>query len=209
MDIFDEELIVQPEPQEPENGQQTPDVYKKWFRTKDRSGFLSMRPWTEKNKLSVDIGEVSPKEGRVQSHTLVWTDLLGLATYLRAIAANTAAVIYPASPRTGVPTPEGYVSYGGGNVDGKPVSRILKVHHWQQGRGDDAQYDPTSFVWKAGHFEARTAGQGAFIPDMTKPISQNLIRVSRAEMAEMAYRIDLLLNGAVANNPHYFGDIKK
>lgn len=210
MDVFDEEYVFaeqNPAPEQDTNNH-SPEMYKKWFRTRDRSGFLSIRPWTEKNKCAIDIGELNGT-GKMQSHTLVWTEMIALATYLRAVAQGSASTIYPANARAGVATNEGFTTYGGGRVDGKPVSRILKVHYWQNGTGENATFDPTSFAWKCGHFEARESASGAYIPDMTKGVSQNLIKVSRAEMAEMAYRLDLELQAGIIRNPNFFADFKR
>lgn len=160
------------------------DIYKKWFKTKSRSGFLSLRQWLEAGKVSIDIGEVNGKE---LQNTLVWANAIQLAIYLRSIAQNTALVLYPQTNST--PSPESFVHFGGSNTDKGPVSRILKIHYWKQGDS----YDGTAFSFKCGHFKARTSSSGAFIPDMSAPLSTNMIKMSRTEMADMSYRIDLAI----------------
>lgn len=176
------------------------DLYKKWFRTGSKSGFLSVRPWFDAGKVSVDIGETGG-DG-LKGNTLVWTNAIELATFLRAVVNGTAPSLYPR--RTGAPTPESYLYYGGGSQDGKPISRILKINHWQTGSGDEAKFDASSFVWKCGHFQARKSQQGAFIPDMSKPLSMNLIKVTRKEMAEISYRLDLALTAFVLTEKEAF-----
>jgi hypothetical protein len=99
------------------------------------------------------------------------------------------------NPKAGVPTNEGFSHYGGANIEGQPVSRILKVHHWQQ---EKDKYDPSAFVWKCGHFKARKSSTGAFIPDMRAPISIHSIKVSRQEMNELALALSLALTNHAA-----------
>lgn len=164
------------------------DVYKKWFRTKDRSGFLAIRGWLDAGKISVDVGELG-NDG-LKGNTQVWANAIDLAVYLRAVYHDKATALYPSQRNT---SPEAFVYYGGGQIDGKPVSRILKIEHWSTGSGDKKSYDASAFAWKCGHFAARKTESGAFIPDMSKSLSQNSIKVSRVEMAEISYRIDLAL----------------
>lgn len=175
------------------------DLYKKWFRSSSQGGFLSIRPWWDAGKVSVDIGEIDGNGG-LKSHTNVWCGVVNLGLYLRAVYNGTAEELYPMNERAGAPTPEGFVYYGGAVHDGQPRSRILKVHHWVTGEG---QYDPRSFVWKTGIFEGRQSKTGAFIPDMSKPISTNMIKVSRLEMAEIDYRVDLAIRAYAAQNPDW------
>lgn len=176
-----------------QNEQFSPELYKKWYNAKGRKGFLSLDTWLDAGKASVDIGEIVDGAGGPRN-TKVWTNVVALATYLAAVRDGRAGVLYPAKGKDR-PTPETYVYYGGAMTDAGPVSRILKIHHWQDPQGN---YDETSFVFKTGHFAARMSSSGAFLPDMSKPVSSNLIRMSRVEMAEMSYRLDLALNAFAA-----------
>jgi hypothetical protein len=171
------------------------DIYKKWFRTKDRSGFLSLRGWLEAGKVSVDIGETSGQG--LQNNTMVWTNAVELVVYLKAIYDGNGASLFPA-PRGSEGSPETFTYYGGATVDGKPISRILKIEHWSTIKDGKKLYDSSGFAWKCGHFGARKADSGAFIPDMTQSLSQNKIKVSRREMAEIFYRLDMVIQGFVA-----------
>lgn len=175
------------------------DVYKKWFRSKDKSGFLAIRTWLEAGKVSIDIGETGGQG--LKGNTQVWTNAVELVTYLRAVYDGKGPALYPRQKNS---PEESFVYYGGGQLDGKPVSRILKVEHWSTGSGDSKSYDASSFAWKCGHFAARKAESGAFIPDMSKSLSQNMIKVSRREMAEMYYRLDLAINTFAAQNADVF-----
>lgn len=183
-------------PQKNENKQRQDfedDIYKKWFRSKDRSGFLTLRHWFEAGKVSIDVGELSG-EG-LKGNTQVWTNAIALGTYLRSVTNGTAALLYPAQRGTSA---EAFVYYGGGKIDGRPVSRILKVEHWSTGSGENRRYDESAFAWKCGHFVARQTDSGAYIPDMSQSLSQNSIRVTRTEMAEMSYRLDIALHSFAA-----------
>lgn len=175
----------------PGTEERTPAIFKKWFKTKTRSGFISLTPWFDALKVSVDIGEVA--NGKVTSNTLVWTDLIGLTAYLKSVANGTSLSAYGET--------EEYSTYGGARIEGKPVSRIFKVHQWEDNKG---------FAWKTGHFAARQSDSGAFIPDMTKKISSNLIKVTRPEMHEMALRLELGLQAFTASKPNnWFADRRK
>jgi len=175
------------------------DLYKKWFRSKTQSGFLSIRPWFTGMKFKIDIGKTSP-DGKLLGHTNLYVDAVDFAAYLKSIVLGTASNIYPANERLGLPTPEAFASYGGAKIDGKPISRIFKAHHWSSGES----FDSTSFVWKAGHFAARVSDTGAFIPDMKSPISVDSIKVTRQDIASISYIVDLALYSYVANNQTWY-----
>lgn len=155
------------------------DLYKKWFKAGGTGGFLSIRPWWDAGKLSVDIGEVNPNGG-LKSHTNVWCSMVNLSIYLKAVYDGTANRLFK---------DESFIYYGGANTEGGPVARILKVTHWKQG-------DPDSgFAWKTGIFDGKQTSTGAYIAkDMEKPRSMNMIKISRLEMAEMHYRLDLAMD---------------
>lgn len=194
MSSLDEEA-----PQNKTNQEYENDLYKKWFRSKNQSGFLAIRPWYQALKLKIDIGKTS-SDGKLLSSTNVFVDAIDLAAYLRSIVVGTAENNYPPNPKMGVPTSEGFVSYGGAVVDNKPISRIFKAHHWQS----NDEYDPTSFVWKCGHFAARKSDSGAFIPDMKQMISADLIKVTRQDVCSISYLVDLALNSYTANNTDWY-----
>lgn len=175
------------------------DLYKKWFRSKTQSGFLSIRPWHQALKMRIDIGKTSP-EGKLISSTAVFVDAIDFAAYLRSVTNTSAEVNYPINEKMGAPTPESFVSYGGTMIDGKPVSRIFKSHYWQSNQ----EYDKTSFVWKCGHFTARKSDSGAFIPDMKSPISVDSIKVTRQDISSISYLVDLSMISYVTNNQDWY-----
>jgi hypothetical protein len=175
------------------------DLYKKWFRSKSQSGFLAIRPWYEALKFKIDIGKTSP-DGKLLSSTNVFVDAIDFGAYLKSIVSGTAQNNYPSNAKMGVPTPEGFVSYGGAVVDNKPVSRIFKAHHWQS----NDEYDPNSFVWKCGHFAARKSDSGAFIPDMKQLISADMIKVTRQDVCSISYIVDMAISSYVANNTDWY-----
>ena len=182
-----------------ENKDYENDLYKKWFRSKTQSGFLSIRPWFTGMKLKIDIGKTSP-DGKLISHTNVYVDAVDFAAYLKSIVQGNAALIYPANERLGLPTPEAFASYGGAKIDNKPISRIFKAHHWMS----NDTVDQNSFVWKSGHFNARVSDTGAFIPDMKSPLSVDSIKVTRQDISSISYIVDLALSSYVANNPSWY-----
>lgn len=175
------------------------DLYKKWFRSKTQSGFLSIRPWHQALKFRIDIGKTSP-EGKLISSTAVFVDAIDFAAYLKSVTNATAIDNYPANERMGAPTPESFVSYGGTMIDSKPVSRIFKSHYWQSNQ----EYDKQAFVWKCGHFAARKSDSGAFIPDMKTSISVDSIKVTRQDISSISYLIDLSMISHVTNNQDWY-----
>lgn len=182
-----------------ENKDYENDLYKKWFRSKTQSGFLSIRPWFTGMKLKIDIGKTS-SDGKLISHTHLYVDAIDFATYLKSVTNGSALHLFPANDRLGLPTPEAFASYGGTKTDSGPISRIFKAHHWANGD----TFDTNSFVWKAGHFKAKVSDTGAFIPDMKSPISVDSIKVTRQEIASISYLVDLALYSHVANNQTWY-----
>lgn len=176
------------------------DLYKKWFRSKTQSGFLSIRPWYQGLKFKLDIGKTSP-EGKLLSSTMVFLDAIDFSAYLNSVVSGTASVNFPANDKTGIPTPEGFVSYGGGIIESKPISRIFKAHYWQN---SDNTYDTNAFVWKSGHFAARKTDSGAFIPDMKSVLSVDSIKVTRTEIASISHMLNLSLISHVTNKSDWY-----
>ena len=176
------------------------DLYKKWFRSKTQSGFLSIRPWYQGLKFKLDIGKTSP-EGKLLSSTMVFLDAIDFSAYLNSVVAGTAVTNFPANDKTGIPTPEGFVSYGGGIIESKPISRIFKAHYWQN---SDNTYDTNAFVWKSGHFAARKTDSGAFIPDMKSVLSVDSIKVTRTEIASISHMLNLSLISHVTNKSDWY-----
>lgn len=189
----------QPSAQKNETKDYQPDLYKKWFRSKTQAGFLAIRPWNQALKFRIDIGKASP-EGKLLSSTAVFVDAIDFAAYLRSVANLNATKNYPLNDKLGVPTNEGFVSYGGAVIDNKPVSRIFKSHYWQS----NEQYDENAFVWKCGHFAARKSDSGAFIPDMKTILSVDQIKVTRQDICSISYLIDLSLTSYVTNNQEWY-----
>lgn len=169
-------------------------LWKKWSVAGGVKRFLTISPWMEAGMVSVDIGEA--KEG-LSGHSLVWASMLELTTYLEAVRDGRGEYLYPADQRNSVPTAEGYTHFGGGKVNDRPISRILKVHHWATKEG----YDSSAFVWKCGHFPARVSNTGAFIPDMGSPLSIHSIKASRREMAEMATAMHMAMVNMASTTP--------
>jgi hypothetical protein len=180
-----------------------PDLYKKWFKSPSASGFLSVKPLLGIGKFRIDIGATG-SDATLKSHTETFVDPILFAVYLRSISSGSGRSIYIANPKMGVPTDEGVAFYGGGTgSDGKPISRIFKSHYWRKG---DSEYDPSAFVFKCGHFRANKSSSGAFLPDMSTPLSTDSIKVTRVELAEISYRVDLCLNTYAHLNPEWYAD---
>jgi hypothetical protein len=174
-------------------------LYKKWFKSKSQSGFVSIKPWFQGMKFSVDIGKTNA-DGKLESSTNCFLDAVDFAAYLKAIVNGNAFLLFPANERLGTATPESFVSYGGGNINGQPISRIFKSQYWQS----NDTTDPSSFMWKIGHFKARKSDSGAFIPDMKSPLSVDSIKVTRQDIVSISYLLDLSLISHAVNNTDWY-----
>ena len=184
--VADEEEEVNNE--RPADDKREPDeIFKKWFRTKNQTGFIGVRAAFDIGKVAIDIGDSTTKPIK---NTLVYTNVLPLATYLQAVASGTGDLLYPEKTWKNKTTPaETYMYYGGGTVDGKPVSRILGIRYWNWRN----EPDRNAFEWKNGMFAARRGATGSYEPIMDQKLSENMIRVTRAEMAEMSMRLQVAL----------------
>ncbi len=178
-----------------------PDLYKKWFKSPSASGFISIKPLLKIGKFRIDIGATG-SDASLKSHTETFVDSILFATYCKAVVGGYAKNLYKTNAKLGVPTDEGIVFYGGGTgPDGKPISRIFKSHYWRRGESD---YDDSAFMFKCGHFKANKSPSGAYLPDMTSPLSTDTIKITKVEMAEISYRIDLCLASHANSNPEWF-----
>lgn len=175
------------------------NLYKKWFRSKTQSGFVSIRPWFQGMKLSIDIGKTNP-DGKLESSTNCFVDAVDFAAYLKSIVNGSAVINFPPNDRMGTNTPESFVSYGGGVVNGQTVSRIFKSQYWPSGES----FDSSAFMWKVGHFKARKSDSGAFIPDMKAPLSVDSIKVTRQDIVSISYLVDLALVSHAVNNTDWY-----
>lgn len=176
------------------------NLYKKWFRSKTQSGFISIRPWFQGMKFSIDIGKTNPT-GKLESSTNCFVDAIDFAAYLKSIVQGNAIHNFPVNERMGLSTPESFVSYGGTTSQaGHPISRIFKCQYWQS--GDNV--DTSAFIWKAGHFKARKSDTGAFIPDMKSPLSVDSIKVTRQDIVSISYLLDMSLVSYVTNNTEWY-----
>lgn len=196
-----EEFLSTLEPdQEDDKPKYANNLYKKWFKSKSQSGFVSIRPWFQGMKFSIDIGKTNPS-GKLESNTNCFVDAIDFAAYLRSIVTNTATFNFPSNERLGLNTPEAFVSYGGTTLQsGQQISRIFKCQYWQSGE----TIDSSSFIWKAGHFKARKSDTGAFIPDMKSPLSVDSIKVTRQEIVSISYLLDMSLISYVTNNTEWY-----
>ena len=183
-----------PRPQERSEGDNKYgfDIYKKWYRASGAQGFMTVSGWPDQRKIAIDIGTAG-SEG-LQSNAKAWVDGVKLLTYLHSVFIGNADKLFPKSDKLGIPTPEGFVVYGGAMVDGSPVSRIIKIHH----TGGEGNFDPSRFVIKVGHFHARKSQQGAFIPDMKRNIVMHSINMTRQEMAHLYEEVALWMQVATA-----------
>lgn len=154
-------------------------IFKHYFKAKDFGGFLSVIPFDMGEKFNIQIGQTDA-QNKLKQFTSVYAEFVLLATYLRSVSRDTVAHVFSTPKEQATLT-----VYGGGNVDGNEVSRVLKVtpekQPYQLGDG---------FWWKCGYFKGKKTATGAYIPDMSSPIQQDRIKISRQTMEEISYIID-------------------
>ncbi len=189
------ETLAQPDP--PKHDE---ELYKKWFRGRDQAGFLSIKPWWKGRKFMVDIGKSDPNSNKLISNTNAFIDAIQLASYVRAVVQGRADRVYPENKKQGVPTPEGLTVYGGSAKEG--VSRVFKAHYFPTGK--DYAYDSASFRWGVAHYEGKVMGNGAIMPNMEKRLSLDTIKVTRQELEEINYYLELALHGHAARNELWY-----
>lgn len=166
------------------------EVYKKWFKAGSNAGFISVSAWWDAQKFTVDIGSVDPNSNAVKSSTKCFVDMVQLGVYLRSIVQNNAVELYPL--RSQCPSPESFVAFGGSGE----TSRVFKIHYWGAGKDKDGKSvvgNSGGFAWKCGHFVGKVGPQGQIEPVWNERKSADMIRVSRLEMHELSYRVDLAL----------------
>jgi len=181
----------------------TTELFKHWFKAAGNAGFMSITPWEAAGKFTIDIGKVNPGTDAVMSNTKCFVDGVLLNTYLRSIVNGKADLLYPKRPQC--PSNESLVVYGGSPA--KKESRIFKVHHW--GAKADSAGSPSGFAWKCGLFGGKVSDTGAIEPDWNDRKSADMIRISRQQMHEIQYRLDVELRSWAARNPKWYDTSKK
>lgn len=176
-----------------------PEIYKKWFKTSSFGGFLSISPWLDGGKWTIDIGAVD-SSSKPTSNTKCFVDAVAFNTYLTEVVAGRGYGVYP--KRAGLASPESFISYGGSEVKGRLISRVFKAHWW--GASADNEGDQSAFVFKCGHFEGKRTDSGAITPDLSSALSTDMIKVTRVEFTEIAYRLDVQLRAYAARNPEWY-----
>lgn len=197
VDEMDYEVVTDPTdgPVAPKEYEQ--DIYKKVTRTKDQGRFVAVRPAWEIAKMAVDIGRFNA-QNKLESSSICWLDIIKFGTYLKAVAENRAKDVYVPDKWNMFETPEGLTVFGG-NAQGT-VARVFKASYW----GSKDNYDTTCFRWKVGHFKGSKQGPGMIKPDFSSPISVDDIKVTRQEIAEISYALDLAITAHAVNNPKWY-----
>lgn len=170
--------------------------YKEWFKSSKTSGFISLLPYlvdkdgTFVNKVGIEIGKVNPNTNKIESNTLCWVKATELSVYLDAVIyyPQLASQLYP--KKRGLYSPNGMLSFGSsGNT-----SRVFKVEQW--GSSATSEGTPGDYAWKCAHFEGKPTATGAVEPDYSKPLSVDMIKRTRLQMAHMLRHLNLELEGA-------------
>lgn len=179
------------------------ELYKKWFKAGGQAGFLSITPFFRDGRFVgrfiIDVGKVNPNSNQIESSTKSYVDGIDLYVYLDATTSGQSVRLYP--KRSGTNSPESFIAYGG-TPGADPVARVFKIEYW--GSTKDKEGDPGSFSWKSGHFKGNVTKTGAITAIMSEPISTDMIKVTRLEMAEIAARIRLALHGFAAEDQRWY-----
>ncbi len=153
------------------------ELFKHWFKTSSASGFCSVRDAFAIGRIVIDVGAVDPKTNKVNSSTLVYIDATEFAAYLDVMLL------------TGITT--AYSSFGGGVVDGQPVSRSLRINPTDKGK----------FWIEVAHTPATVNNTGGYVPQkLVAPISSDKIQLTRGQLATLRVRLNLGLTAWTTNN---------
>lgn len=172
--MSDQEFI----PSAPEESDfQDTEIFKKWSNVGGVRRFCSIRTFLGAGKLGVDVGQATDSG---VAATLCWTDAVDLSAFLKAIVSG-GSIVYPDNE---------FMSFGGTYVDGKPVSRLLKIAPWM--KGEERASDGSMMV-KTGHFEATVGSAGAFVPNYNNLISQHMVKITPTEFQRMQYMVELAI----------------
>lgn len=155
------------------------EIYKKWFKTKDKQGFCSITGWFEAGKVIIDIGEVTTET----KATKCYVDAYDFLTWGKAVRDGTGSFLYP--ERDQCPTPESFVAFGGSG----DVSRIFKAHWWNDGSRSEKNPD-RGFTFKCGHFKGDKMSSGGIKPDFSQILSMNMIKMTHIDLITAVNKLD-------------------
>lgn len=179
------------------------ELYKKWFKAGGQAGFLSITPFRRNGRFVgrfiVDVGKVDPNNNSPISSTKCYIDAIQLAVYLRSVFSGNADTLFP--KRGGTNSDESFLAYGGSPGD-NPIARVFKIEHW--GATRDNPGNGNGFAWKCGHFKGNVTPTGAITADMSEPLSTDMIKVTRIEMAEIYERVNLAMIGFASQDPTWY-----
>lgn len=168
-----------------EEQKRTPDLYKKWSKAGGIQRFCAIRPFFEANKLGIDVGQ--SKDNHLVSHTEVWVNALEFAAFLEQLLAGRASAIYG--------KPE-YTYFGGTERDGKTISRMFALAPWNKDNPAEG------FRALCLHQEGERNETGAFMAKRGgAKLSEDSIKLTLPELAELSYRLRLGLQGHTLQEP--------
>ncbi len=151
------------------NAKNDNSVYKKWHKT----GLINIGYWPDADKVTVEVGSLDDG-GRLKSATKCYLPLFKFLAYLRAEISRNVSHIYPSYGD------KGEQFFGGGKgKDGALVSRVFTTEFWTKG-------DPASGRrFKCGEYAGKSTDQGAILPDYKTIHSENQIKMTASDLAEV------------------------
>lgn len=148
-------------------------IYKRWHR----SGFINIGFFAKAEKVTIEIGSTDGDKG-LKSATKCFVPAAQFIAYLYAEINGNLLELHPQFADKGI------TYFGGGQTPDKGViSRVFKTSYWGAKTGTTG--DVSSRAFKCGHFEGNRTSTDAITPDYSKPLSQDMIKIGLAEIAEI------------------------
>lgn len=172
---------------------QTDEIWKKWVKSKDTSRFFGVRPWLQGSKFSLDIGLVNGS--KLTGHATAFVGMIEFVTTLEQLLANYDRNLNFKSNSSS------FKIYGGGNVDGKLVSRVISIApFFTEGSGDAN----SALQFRITHLAGQKTSTGAIMPKQPNEIIADYsIKVTAMELRQMLLCCKLYLFGSYVKNEEW------
>lgn len=164
------------------------ELLKKWHR----SGFISFSLWNSADKVIIEIGSTDPDNNNaLKQVTKCFLPAVQFLTYLHSEVNGIVTTIFPTFTDKGI-------SFFGGSVKPPVVSRVFNSSYYKDYKNNNA-VDTYHRTFRCAHYDGEVKDKGAVQPIYTKKISENTIKLSLLDLAEMYQLLNLhmIIEGVV------------